>query len=253
MHAESNDTSHTELAQTASALAPVLREQLAREWTRAAQFEHASIASFGRFAFELLALGAPPQLVADAHRAALDEIRHAQLCFGIASAYAGKSLGPGPLPVDASVLRTIDLHTAVRAAVMEGCVGETLAAIEAQHSCALTQVAAVRSALGSIAREEAEHAGLAYRFVSWAVSAHPDTIRSTVRSAFNLASEHLRGIETPRSDPNARALEAHGRLCARERHVLRLRALDQLIAPLAHDLSRGFGMPARYPRAQQAV
>jgi hypothetical protein len=37
-----------------------------------ALFQHASVASFARFSLELLALGAPPDLVAAAHAAALD-------------------------------------------------------------------------------------------------------------------------------------------------------------------------------------
>jgi hypothetical protein len=237
MSCDASQSSRAELARTAGALVPELRRQLASEWARAAQFEHASIASFGRFALELLAVGAPPQLVADAHRAALDEIRHAQLCFGIASAYAGETLGPGPLAIEARMFTGFELQAAVRSAVIEGCVGETLAAVEAQHACALTQVPPIRSALSAIAREESEHASLAYRFVGWAVRAHGAALQATVQSAFDAASRQLRALDAPAANPAARVLEAHGRLCERERHVLRLRALDQLIAPLAHELS----------------
>ncbi|MFZ5897429.1 MAG: hypothetical protein ACOY0T_40625 [Myxococcota bacterium] len=73
-----------------------LRNALSDEWARAACFEHASIASFNRFSLELLALGAPGDLVERANRAALDEVRHARLCFALASVYAGDDFGPGP-------------------------------------------------------------------------------------------------------------------------------------------------------------
>jgi hypothetical protein len=46
---------------------------------------------------ELLALGAPAELVEKAHVAALDEIEHARICFALASAYGGERYGPGPL------------------------------------------------------------------------------------------------------------------------------------------------------------
>ena len=41
---------------------------------------------------ELLAVGAPPNLLAGAQQAGLDEIRHAQACVGLASRYAGRPL-----------------------------------------------------------------------------------------------------------------------------------------------------------------
>src|SRR5690606_33504532 len=75
------------------------RARLAAHWLAEAAVEHASVASFSRFALSLLALGAPPSLVASAHAAALDEIRHAQDCFALASRYRGEPVGPGPLPI----------------------------------------------------------------------------------------------------------------------------------------------------------
>jgi hypothetical protein len=75
------------------------RDVLAAAWTEAALFEHASVASFSRVSLELLAAGAPSELVELAHRAALDEVHHAQLCFTLASAYAGEDTAPGPFPL----------------------------------------------------------------------------------------------------------------------------------------------------------
>ncbi|WP_053335495.1 hypothetical protein [Plesiocystis pacifica] len=73
---------------------------LAAHWLGVARLEHASVASFARFVAELTQLGARAALIAEALRAAEDEVRHAQLAFGLASAYAGEPLGPGPLQVD---------------------------------------------------------------------------------------------------------------------------------------------------------
>ena len=49
----------------------------------------AEIASFARTSLDLLALGAPADLVAETHRAALDEIEHARIAYALASAFSG--------------------------------------------------------------------------------------------------------------------------------------------------------------------
>ena len=79
-------TSFLELAQQARALPADVRHILSEQWSLAARFEHASIASFNKFSLELLAVGAPGTLVAAANRAALQEVEHAQACFAAASA-----------------------------------------------------------------------------------------------------------------------------------------------------------------------
>jgi hypothetical protein len=68
------------------------RVELARAWLADASLEHASIASFARFTLLALSFGAPADLLAEAQHAALDEVAHAQLCFGLASRYAGSPL-----------------------------------------------------------------------------------------------------------------------------------------------------------------
>src|SRR5688572_10054793 len=75
------------------------RERAAEYWANAGLFEHASVAAFARFALQLLALGAPADLVASAQAAMADEIEHARLCFGLAWRYRGRSVGPSALPI----------------------------------------------------------------------------------------------------------------------------------------------------------
>ncbi len=145
-------------------------ERRAREdtWRKAGLAEHASIASFARFALELLALGAPPELLHDAHAAAMDEVKHARLAFALASAYAGEPLGPGPL-------RTVDapprasLEDVALATLVEGGLGETVAALEARMDAARSEDPVVRAILLEIADDEERHAELAWRTLAWAV------------------------------------------------------------------------------------
>lgn len=214
-----------------------LRQRIAGEWARDAQFEHASIASFGRFALELLAVGAPAELIERAHRAAIDEVGHARSCFSLASLYAGRALGPGPLPLDMSAFASApDLAGMARDTVLEGCVNETLAAIEAQTARTLAEPEAVRDVLRLIESQESEHASLAFAFVSWASSIGGPKVRDAVRSAFALAGEQVRVAPSPPALEQDEMLARHGRLPESQRVELRKRAFAELIIPAAREL-----------------
>ena len=79
------------------------RQRLIHHWAETAQFEHASVASFARFTMQLMAIGAPADLVSEATRAQADEIRHARVCLGIASTLADETMGLGALPIDGAL------------------------------------------------------------------------------------------------------------------------------------------------------
>jgi len=225
------------LRATLVGLDPAVRESVARDWARAAQFEHASIASFSRFSLELLAVGAPPELVEGAHRAALDEIRHARLSFALASVYVGTPLGPGPLPIEPALFTAFELTSAACSTVAEGCVAETLAAVEAEAAEAAAEPAAVKQVLAIIARDEAEHAALAARFVRWAVELGGSETRSAVEAAFRSAIARCHA-ESASSGVFDAELARHGRLVGPRRKTLRDRALEEVIAPLAREICR---------------
>ncbi len=96
---------------------------LARAWLKDALEEHASVAAFARFTLQLLALGAPPELVAQSQRASIDEIEHARACFALAARYGAGAQGPGPLSLTGA-LGAPSLEATLRLAAMEACVGE---------------------------------------------------------------------------------------------------------------------------------
>mgnify|MGYP001188615889 CR=1 FL=1 len=150
-------------------------------WLDAASMEHASIASFAQLSLALMAHAAPPDLLRDCHLAAIDEIEHARQSYGLASARAGRRLGPGPLdvpPLDAS------MSALVRDTIRDGCVGETLAAIEASEGAAqLDDGGDARAVLSQIARDELGHASLAWRIVAWAASTGHADVAPALRAA----------------------------------------------------------------------
>lgn len=212
------------------ALPELLRRAVAEHWTHAAQMEHASVAAFSRFSLQLLAVGAPPSLLEDAHHAALDEIKHAELCFSLATVYAGHSVGPGPLPVDQRALTSWDLQSVAVGTVEEGCVGETIAALEAQATAELAQAGAVRAVQLRIYEDESRHAELAWRFARWAAEVGGAPVRAALRDAFERQIAHFEAA-TPLESIHEQRLEAHGILSERRKQALRAQMMREVIRP----------------------
>ena len=186
------------------ALAPVadaaVRAVLVEVWTEEAQAEHAAIAAFAKLALELIALGAPPALVARANRAAIQEVHHARLCFAVASAYRGEPIGPAPFP-EALAGDTVDLARLVRESVVDGCMREGLAGEIARLGAERAKDPDLARVLRVQANEEAQHAELAWDIVAWGVAVGGEPLRRTALAA-------LRDAKLPRCDD----LPDHGRI-----------------------------------------
>jgi hypothetical protein len=215
---------------------PTLRGALAKEWTRVGLMEHASIAAFARFVLELLALGAPPDLIEHARAAMADETRHAQQCFALASAYAGRPIGPGRIEVaDARI--AADLESCVHTAFIEGCVGETVAAAEAAAAACAATDPNVAAVLQGIAEDEARHAALAWRFVAWALGSASPSARKRIAS---LVARWAEGTSLPApfaTEEPPIDLTAHGFVTGARRAALQARVVSQVIVPCARQLS----------------
>ena len=193
------------------------------------------IASFARFTLDLLAFGADSELVELAQRAGLDEMAHAKLCFGLAERYDGQVSGPAALDLH-GVQPAATLRAAARAAFVEGCIGETQAALLARAALAHATDAGARAALERIADDEARHAELAYRFVAFALQREPD-LRADLSAA--LQDAFTTSLHAPlEAEPAALrdALHRAGRLTARERAAAMQRALVDVIAPCTRAL-----------------
>lgn len=213
-------------------LDPVTRERLAAHWAGQAQLEHASIGAFARFVLELLALGAPAELVIQATRALTDETAHARVCYGLASAYAGRAWGPGNLDVQGA-LADLSIDGIVERAVLEGCVGETLAAVEASAAAQEATDPVVRAALLRISEDEARHAELSWAFVHWVLARQGGELLPVVRRAFARA----RSAEpTGAAEPAGASLRQHGVLTDGDRAQLADRVFAEVIAPCAAQL-----------------
>jgi hypothetical protein len=217
------------------------RRALAEHYTAIGLMEHASIAAFARFTLELLSLGAPPELVRLSTDALADETRHAQECFGLATAYGGVEVGPGPLALD-QALSAGSVAARVRTAFLEACIGETLAALEVGEASLRATDPVVATLLRRIAEDEARHAALGFRFVKWALEAmsEPDgrAVESDLLAAFSaeLASP---SASAGSSGPDEAVLAAHGVLPADVRSALRQVAMREVLLPCVRALLPG--------------
>ncbi len=204
------------------------RAALASHYLSVAALEHASVASFARFTMELLSLGAPPELVSDAHRAGLDEVEHARLAFALASSYAGRSFGPGPLDLSRVTVGR-DAREVLRALVEEGCVGETLGAAEARAIAGEATDAAVQAFHDRVAIEEQRHAELAYRTLAWMLAGADDEDAAFVERCFAEAIERAGATV----EGSSLALPGHGLLGAAAVLRLRRQTLAEVVGPCA--------------------
>jgi len=159
----------------------------AAAWARAGADEHASVAAFSRLALELMAVGAPLELLRDVQKAALDEVSHAESAWDLARQFGGESIEPGPFPFTGPVFVDVTLAALARSAAREGCLGETLGAHLVAAAAALATEPAVKAVLEAVAAEEARHAVLSYRVVAWALRTGGESVKAAVRAAFAAA------------------------------------------------------------------
>lgn len=169
--------------------------KLGEEWTKNALGEHASVASFSVFSIALMTNGAPSDLVRDALVAALDEVRHAETSFDIASRLTGREINAGPLPESTHAFGQ-DINALAMAVAKEGCVDETLSALEAAAEVDLidfvlasnydrthskysgidtTVLTWIRDELRTISLEESAHSALAWRTFEWVCGVDSET------------------------------------------------------------------------------
>jgi hypothetical protein len=144
-------------------------------------------------------------------------------------------MAPGPLDMT-GVLEQVDFVEIVRLAIDEGCVGESMAALEAHAAADLASDPSVKRILAEIAADETRHAELAFRFVAWAAERDARVARVVQSRVATLLTEDdaAEGAETE-------ALVAHGVLSAPTRRSVRSTALRSVVIPALHALTQNEG------------
>jgi hypothetical protein len=188
------------------------------------------VAAFARFSIMSLAVGAPSDIVADAQRASLDEIRHARICFGLARRYGSVEAGPGPLRVD-DALGVLDLVALAKLTAEEGCVGETFGALLAERQAVMASDPVVKAALTRIARDEQRHAELAWRFIAWASHVGGTLVVDEVARAIAAAVVATRATPLRALTADVTVWHAHGRLTCAESSAIAGEGIESIVLP----------------------
>lgn len=153
---------------------------------RAAHDEAASVFAFAALARELAEHGAPAELLARIEAARRDEVRHAAVVRRLARARGGEPREPAVVATAARDLLAIAVENAV-----EGCVGETWAALVAAHQARDAREAEVREVYAEIAADEARHAELAWSIDAWLMEQLSASERALVAAARAAAVRRL--------------------------------------------------------------
>ena len=202
------------------------RIDAAARYREFARYEQASVPAFRQARAVLAGLGAPVELLDDYDRAAQQEGRHADLALAAAEALDGRRAHLGELPPAPA---QVELASFVRELVRDGCLGEAVAAREAAWALTHSPVHE-REALArywrAVAKEELDHARLAWRTLEWLLARSPE-LTACVTAELHAA---LRAKMTATHTVELDASVGPGLPGAATRSALRRATLTQLVA-----------------------
>ena len=166
----------------------------------AARDEAASVFAFLELARDLAGHGAPVGLVAECRRAAADEVRHAVVTARLATD-RGASL-------EVAMVKESTPPTSTELAVanaVDGCVGESWAALLATHQAAASPDAEIAAAMAVIAADETRHAALAWSVADWLTPRLPAEGRLALAATVDATLVRLGLGDDGVPDPRVRA------------------------------------------------
>lgn len=173
-----------------------LRAALAAQWRENGRTEHASVAAFARLTLDLVALGAPPRLIEAAHRDALDEIRHAEICFGIARDLDGRERSPSVFAEAGRArrlprLRSFSLAKLAVDSMIDGALNEGTSARVIAQLARRCEDPATRDALRRIAADEGRHSAHGWDVVAWCLAEGGAPVAHALRGAVSALPHRL--------------------------------------------------------------
>ena len=150
-------------------------------WVTSAALERAAARAFERLAQALEQLDAPVDLVAWCKRAVADEERHVERCLEVARHLGAAAISLAPFdPPDRG---SPDLAGLAIESLIDGCLAEGVAAAVARDLSTRCKKPLIREALEAIARDESDHAELAWSVVAFALERSSEEVRAVSPAA----------------------------------------------------------------------
>jgi hypothetical protein len=226
----------------AATLPEDLRLDLAQMWRARTLSEHRSCGVFNLYALDLLGAGAPAEFLSMACRAALDEVRHAELFARVTSLYSGQPETPPPgipsMPDDPSV--PIRLQVA-REALHLGISSETFSAVSLVEMHTRAKDPVIKQVAAVVISDEIYHARMGWAFVGSLLADDPrgevrDYLQSDLLPLFDGFVKDIFGDTESLPEPSIKPeyLEqavAHGYSSVREEWALYRNTLNEIWIP----------------------
>jgi hypothetical protein len=219
---------------TVEQLSAAERARLAETWTRRSAAEYLAVSTFAVLAIDLVAAGAPADVLSLCMRAGIDEVRHAELCLRMIEIYGGKRVMPPPgmssLPDDPERPK---LFQALANTMLVSCVSETYATTVLTATRDLTTDPVAHAVLTSIYSDEVMHARLGWSYLRYALEKGGP---AAVEAAAKMVPIALRGVanvverERPVGEVTD-AVRAHGLMTPAEERVIYSSCVREVLVP----------------------
>jgi hypothetical protein len=224
-----------------TAIEEAVRPGLAAQWRENGRSEHASVAAFARLTLDLMALGAPPTLIAEANRDSLDEIRHAELCFSLARELDGRSESPTAFPEAKGAhtlppTRTLALAALAVDSLVDGALHEGVSARIIARLARVCEDPQTRSVLKEIAADEGRHSAHGWEVVEWCLAEGGPAVESALHGALRVLPMTMHGDLPPEAENGSwERYGIHGRSTEAEEYG---RARADLVARVERMITR---------------
>ena len=120
----------------------------------------------------MISVGAPTKLLIASQKASIDEIHHAQISYRLSSEFMKESFSPGTLSIKGS-LESGNIEQMIKSTIHEGCIEETVSAVEAHHNARMAKTKDIKDFIFKIATDETNHAQLAWDSMKWVIDRYP--------------------------------------------------------------------------------
>jgi hypothetical protein len=230
-------------ASTVAGLTPAQRARVAATWRTRSEAEYLAVSTFSVLSMDLCAAGVPADFLSAVHQAAIDEVRHAELCTRLVAIYGGASepppLGLSDLPDEPARPKRLQ---ALANALLVSCVAETYATVAVAAIRDRATDPCVAAVLKIIYADEIRHARLGWAFLSWSLREGGEAARAAAAEMVPIAVKACANmVEAPRQEVDDPMLHGHGLMDAAEERGLFSSAVRDVLAPGFEAVGVGVG------------